>query len=97
MLVSLPLDEGVESLSLDGGHQLRATQPISGGGGAGANAVHGYAIIYLTGCRSSAAPSCTLNSVLVPVHRRGAHLGQALVTLAVRAARREMGYRQGDL
>ena len=36
--------------------------------------------------------NCTLNSVLVPPHLRGLHLGQALVKLAVHAAVREMNF-----
>jgi hypothetical protein len=89
--MSLPLDTSSEGLSLGGERQLSSTQPISDEGGV--DPVLGYTIIYPTRCRSSASPSCMLNSVLVPAHRRGAHLGQALVTLAVRVARREMGYR----
>jgi GNAT superfamily N-acetyltransferase len=38
------------------------------------------------------ASNCTLNSVFVPAHLRGLHLGQALVKLAVHTAVREMGF-----
>jgi predicted GNAT family N-acyltransferase len=39
-----------------------------------------------------AVSNCTLNSVLVPAHLRGLHLGQALVTLAVHTAVRDMRF-----
>ena len=47
--------------------------------------------------RSRVSPSrevtnCTLNSVLVPAHLRGARLGRALVRLAARVAVDELGF-----
>ena len=36
--------------------------------------------------------NCTLNSVLVPAHLRGARLGRALVRLAARVAVDELGF-----
>ena len=44
------------------------------------------------GANNHEVTNCTLNSVLVPAHLRGLHLGQALVKLAVHTAVREMNF-----